>query len=214
MKTFSPMQRKQLYRDSKCGRKWPDSTPWVGLDDRLYGMWILGQDYRNKTPYYGAYPPNFLDRIFSIFPDAEDEETLHLFSGSLPKGTPGRRVDINRKLKPDIVWDAHRLSACPVLRKGVKLIVADPPYSTEDATRYGTAMIKRKVVLEECAKILQPGGWVVWLDQAMPMFSKLRLSIRLAGAIGIIRSTNHRFRVVTFFQKVPQTEIHVRRIVA
>lgn len=180
---------------------------------------LIGMETSSKTfiaeglVSHNSYPPNFLERVFSLFPDAGDEETLHLFSGSLPKGTPGRRVDINRKLKPDIVWDAHKLSSCPALKKGVKLIVADPPYSTEDATRYGTAMIKRKVVLEECAKILQPGGWIVWLDQAMPMFSKLRLSVRLAGAIGIIRSTNHRFRVVTLFQKMPQTEIHIKRII-
>jgi hypothetical protein len=211
---YTPKVRRGLYAASECGKKWPDSIPWVGKDDRLYGMWILGQDYRNKTPYYGAYPPNYLDRIFSLFPDVQHDEIIHLFSGSLPEGTKGLRVDVNKKLKPDIVWDAHQLSRCPALRKGVNLIIADPPYSIDDAKRYGTAMIKRKNVLEECAKILRPGGWIVWLDQAMPMYSKDRLNIQLAGAIGIIRSTNHRFRVVTFFRKTEPKVVRVRRIAA
>lgn len=207
MKRYSADKRRMLYLKSIPGKKWPDSAPWVGKDGRLYGMWILGQDYRSKTGYYGSFPPNFLDRVMALFPDAKHKETLHLFSGSLPKGTKGLRVDINPKTKPDIVADAHELStARRVILPGrmeqrihPSLIIADPPYSDEDAKRYGTAMIKRNVVLRECAKVLRPHGWIVWLDQVLPMYRKDQL--RLAGAIGVVRSTNHRFRVVSFFRK-------------
>ena len=48
---------------------------------RLTGLWFMGNDYRNKSRMYGAYPPGFLPRVFALFPDAR--RVLHLFSGSL-----------------------------------------------------------------------------------------------------------------------------------
>ena len=79
------------------------------------------------------------------------------------------------------------------------LILSDPPYSYEDAEHYGTVMIARNKVLAECVTILQPGGFLVWLDQALPMFRKRELE--MCGAIGVVRSTNHRFRIASFFPK-------------
>jgi hypothetical protein len=61
-------------------------------------------------------------------------------------------------------------------------------------------MIQRNRVLAECVTVLQLGGFVVWLDQVLPMFRKSTL--HLCGAIGVVRSTNHRFRVAAFFRKL------------
>jgi len=47
-------------------------------------MWMLGNNYSNHSAYYGAYAPQYLRRVLSMFPDAK--KTLHLFSGSLPPG--------------------------------------------------------------------------------------------------------------------------------
>lgn len=180
------------------GAKWPESVPRVGSDGRLYACWILGNDFRNKTPYYGAFPPNLLTRIYAMFPDATKETTLHLFSGSLPKGTIGQRVDINPKTKPDIVADAHHLSEVD-FKETPHLIIADPPYSVEDALHYGTSMIKRNIVVQECYKTLAPGGWLVWFDQVLPQFRKREFE--WLGWIAVSRSTNHRFRCITMFRK-------------
>lgn len=38
----------------------------------IYGFWMCGQNYRNATTYYGAYPPSYLKRMGWIFPDTED----------------------------------------------------------------------------------------------------------------------------------------------
>jgi hypothetical protein len=46
---------------------------------------------------------------------------------------------------------------------------------------------------------LRPGAHVVWLDQVLPMFRKDTFSIE--AVIGMVKSTNHRFRVVTIFKR-------------
>ena len=163
----------------------------------LTGVWMIGNFYRNKSRYYGAYPHSYLKRIKSMFPDCKT--TLHLFSGSLTKEDVGNeiRFDINNQYDPTIVGDAYKLSK--YFEECFDLILADPPYSNEDAKQYGTAMINRNEVVKECVKILKPNGFLVWLDQVYPMYRKSEL--RLVGTIGLIRSTNHRVRMVFIFQK-------------
>jgi predicted SAM-dependent methyltransferase len=132
-----------------------------------------------------------------MFPDCK--KIVHLFSGSLSEDVKGIRFDVNQDLNPDIVGDAHELFKY-FESNSIDLIVADPPYSEEDALHYGTPLIKRNKVVKECYKILKLGGFLVWLDQAYPMYRKEEL--RLVGTIGIIRSTNHRFRVCLIWEKV------------
>ena len=60
-------------------------------------------------------------------------------------------------------------------------------------------MVKRNKVLKECVKVLKSEGHLVWLDQVLPMYRKNELET--VGYIGMVKSTNHRFRVITFFQK-------------
>ena len=131
-----------------------------------------------------------------MFPDAEN--ILHLFSGSLKDDVPGDRLDVNPDLDPDICVDAHNLSEA--VEKKYELILADPPYSNEDAERYGTSMVNRNKIVKECSKVLAKGGNLIWLDQVLPMFRKDDLKMWLT--IGLVRSTNHRFRVVTGFEKL------------
>lgn len=174
--------------------KFPDWPP-LRVDDRwLDGMWIMGNNYRTSG-YYGAYPHTYLDRVSSLFPDAQ--RILHLFSGSL---VPGLYTRFDRLPEhADVVGDAEQLSTCFPDRK-FDLIYADPPYSVEDCEHYGCAMVNRNKVVAECAKVLEPGGFLVWLDQVLPMFRKVEL--HMCGVIGMVKSTNHRFRVVTIFQRL------------
>jgi hypothetical protein len=159
-------------------------------------MWVLGNDYRGSS-YYGAYPPNFLRRALTMFPDAQ--QVLHLFSGSLPADEQHRYVRFDCQGDADVIGDAHELSRY-FQPDAFDLILADPAYSAEDSEHYGTPMITRNKVLAECAKVIQPGGFIIWLDQVLPMFRKREL--HLCGAIGVVRSTNHRFRVAAFFRRV------------
>jgi hypothetical protein len=190
MKDYSLQERAEFYR--KTFPTWPAPR----ADERwIDGMWVLGQDYRGSG-YYGSYPPNYLKRVLSMFPDAE--KILHLFSGSLPKGDY-IRFDSNQNLDAEVYGNAHNLSEF-FSSESFDLILADPPYTLEDANHYGTPMINRNTVIKEVEKILTPNGYLIWLDQVLPMFRKDQL--HLCGLIGIVRSTNHRFRVSCWFKKV------------
>jgi SAM-dependent methyltransferase len=194
MEQYTLQKRAQFYANQFP--KWPAPR----ADNRwIDGMWILGNDYKGSG-YYGSYPPNYVKRVVSMFPDAQ--RILHLFSGSLPAGNY-TRFDCNQELNPDVFGDAETLSAY-FEPNSFDLILADPPYSEEDAKHYGKPMISRNKVLKECANVLEPGGFIIWLDQVLPMFRKDELL--LCGVIGIVRSTNHRFRVSCWFKKIEELQ--------
>ncbi len=169
---------------------------FVSEDGRVVGTWIMGNDYRVKSAYYGGYPAGYLRRVRALFPDKR--RVLHLFSGKVDLAAlPGDTVDINADLAPTYVDDAQRLENVPL---GVyDLILADPPYSVEDAERYQTTMIKRNAVMRALQGVAA-GTHVVWLDQVLPMYRKDAFAID--AVIGMVKSTNHRFRVVTIFRRV------------
>ena len=122
---------------------------------------------------------------------------LHLFSGKVDLTTfPGDTVDINPDLSPTYVDDAQRLENVPLEK--YDLVLADPPYSIEDAERYKTTMVKRNSVMS-ALRGLSTGAHVVWLDQVLPMYRKDAFGIE--AVIGMVKSTNHRFRVVTVFHR-------------
>jgi hypothetical protein len=58
--------------------KFPRSI-FPSADGRVVGTWIMGNDYRVKTGYYGGYPAGYLRRVRALFP--EKRRVLHIFSG-------------------------------------------------------------------------------------------------------------------------------------
>src|SRR5829696_5761471 len=157
---------------------------FIAEDGRVVGTWIMGNDYRVKTGYYGGYPAGYLKRVAALFPDRQ--RVLHVFSGQVDLAAmPGDTVDCNPALAPTYVADAHDLSAVPLADYDLMLA-------------YQTTMVKRNGVLRSLAAGMRPGARVVWLDQVLPMFRKDEWAIE--AVIGIVKSTNHRFRMVTIFR--------------
>jgi len=190
MKPISLYERANLF-----STVFPKLPPLQYHDEMLYGFWFLGG--ARHSSFYGSYHTNYLERIQALFPDAT--KVLHLFSGSLPPGNYTRvGIDNTGKYKPDIQGDAENLASFLPFKPD--LIYADPPYSQEDAEHYKIGLVNRPRVVEECATVLQPGGYLVWLDQVLPVFSNE--SLNLVGMIGYIRSTGNRFRCVSIFRKV------------
>ncbi len=166
---------------------------FLSPDGRVVGTWIMGNDYRVRSTYYGGYPAGYLRRVRALFPDKR--RVLHLFSGQVDLAAfPGDTVDINPALRPTYVDDAQTLLHVPLDR--YDLVLADPPYSVEDADHYQTTMVKRNVVMRALQR-LPAGAHVVWLDQVLPMYRKDRFAQE--AAIGMWKSTNHRFRGITIF---------------
>ena len=170
---------------------------FIGGDGRIVGIWIMGNNYKVSSGLYGGYPHGYLRRVRALFP--EKERVLHLFSGQVDLSIlPGHTVDCNPRNNPDFVDDAQTLYYVPV--EDYDLFLADPPYSVEDAEHYETTMVKRNKVMKALGLRAQKGSHVVWLDQVLPMYRKDQWSI--IGVIGMVKSTNHRFRVVTIFEKI------------
>lgn len=184
--------------------KWHASWPRVSQEqgrDVLYATWLIGNDYRNKSALYGAYPNGYLARVAALFPDA-GENTLHAFSGSLPPGPYSRLDLIDRCGVPDIRFHQGSVCDAPLIfdgRSRFNLVIADPPYSAADAERYGTPMVDRRRAIAALATVTKPGGHLVWLDTVWPMHSKR--DWLTVGRITLVRSTNHRVRLATIFER-------------
>ena len=157
----------------------------------------MGNDYRVKSALYGGYPAGYLRRVKALFPDKH--KVLHLFSGKVDtQAMPGLTVDSNPNMTPDVLDDAQTLERVDL--PAFDLAMADPPYSVEDCEHYGTPMVHRNRVMSVLGARLSPGCHVVWLDQVLPMYRKDQFC--LEGVIGMVKSTNHRFRVVVIFRKL------------
>src|SRR5262249_17532016 len=140
------------------------STRW------LSGTWVLGNDYRGSG-YYGAYPPAYLSRIETLFPDQRD--VLHLFAGSLPRAASRHRVTVDLRRVPGVIPGVQAdAPALPFLPASFDVCYCDPPYSAADAARYETPLPNRKAVLLELHRVIRPGGFLVWMDTVLPMYRK------------------------------------------
>lgn len=194
---LSITERIYAYADSPHGRRYPDSVPVLSSTGRkMYGRWELGNDYRSTSTLYGAYPARYLERVLALFPSPG--RVLHVFSGSVPVG-PWVRVDLSphRTPAPDVV---ATVLALPFAADTFDLVLADPPYSAPDAARYSTPMVNRLKALAAIASVVKPGGHLVWLDTQVPMFTNR--TWRWWGAVSVFRSTNHRVREASFFERV------------
>lgn len=162
----------------------------------------MGNNYRVKSQYHGGYPNGYLKRVKLLFPDKQ--RVLHLFSGKVDLSIiPGDTVDVNPDLEPTYLDSAHTLLKVPLHQ--YDLILCDPPYTMEDAERYGTTAVKRNRVFEALQRTV-PGTHIVWLDQMFPMHRKD--FFRIDGVVGLVRSTQHRMRLISIFER---TELVLRR---
>lgn len=194
---------------------WPASWPSVVQEqdrDVLYATWLIGNDYRNAASYYGSYPPRYLDRVFALFPDVDRTAwppvILHAFSGSLPNDSGALRLDLRQTAElSGNVYDARKLLdewAQSHALAGVgfvkfQLVLADPPYRRDDAQHYGTPMVCKRRAIAALAEVTHPGGFLCWLDTTWPQHDKRHwLTV---GRITVVRSTNHRIRMLTIFQR-------------
>ena len=184
--------------DSYSARMPYPRSLFLAGDGRIVGTWIMGNDYRATSDVYGSYPHGYLKRVKALFPDKTS--ALHLFSGLVDRTAwPGDTLDIRPEVNPTYLCDAQQsLRGVPL--DSYDIVLADPPYSVEDAERYRTTMVKRNRIMRRLAECCRPGTHVVWLDQVLPMYRKAEWSV--VGVIGMVRSTNHRFRVITIFERL------------
>lgn len=124
--------------------------------------WFLPRPKLDR--YKGGKPRYCEEWLFSLAADILQEEPrlLNLFCGM---NRYGFRVDLKPEVSPNVVEDAHKIASNKVVLEHVSkngkfnCIIADPPYSTEEARDiYGTPPLKYKVWTSQCEKLLSPGG--------------------------------------------------------
>ena len=181
-----------------------ESFPHAALtitDSRVYGIWVIGNSYKRVENYYGEYPPTFVNRVMTLLPDnLLTEKTLHLFSGSVKKRLANEVLfDSNPDVGADVVGDAENLSSY-FSADEFGLVMADPPYSSEDAKHYGFKMPRTHLVMRGLASICKKGALVVWLCTRPPIYSSEHWF--MAGIIGVYTGTNRVFRATMLFERI------------
>jgi hypothetical protein len=165
--------------------------------DWTFGMWLIGNSYQKKTTLYGGFQGDILKRIAALMFDRK--RVLHIFAGDVDLSVlPGDTLDIRPETNPTFCIDAETCAGVDL--SVYDLVVGDPPYSNSDAENYGRCMINRNKVMATLGGGLSAGAYVVWLDQVLPMYRKDQ--VKIETVIGIVGSTNHRFRVLTFFRRI------------
>lgn len=205
MKQIAISELVAAYNGSDFAKKSPASRLWLVQEqkrDVAYGVWLVGNDYRNKAPLYGPYPPSYLKRLDALFsPLQADGATLHAFSGSLPQNTAKyTRLDLHPDRNADVTWDVTRVHE--LFNASFLLDIADPPYSGPDAEKYGTPMVNRLMAIKSLAAVTRTGGYAAWLDTQWPMH--LKSEWLTVGRIGLIVGTNKRVRFLHIFQRTAQ----------
>jgi hypothetical protein len=200
--------RLSLYeRAAAYNNTWPRYAPLHVWNGCIYGYWTMGNNFAGSG-YYGSFPGNLFARIQSLYPDIDPSNTLHLFSGSIEPGAyhrfdrkivrddepemdseTQRRIVLGNAEEIGEVWNGALLH----------LITADPPYTGEDAAKYGTVLVNRQRVFLSAMALLRHRGHLLWFDQVKPMYTGAAHA--LVGNIGVDISTNHRIRGVWIFEK-------------
>jgi hypothetical protein len=155
---------------------------------------------RPKPDHYKGGKPLYCEEwLIALARDILQKELtiLNLFCGM---NKYGFRIDVNEEVKPDLLCDAHNF-ADKLNNRKFNLIIADPPYSTEESRDiYGTPPLKYKTWTAECDKVLEDGGLLmVYHKYVMPNPNPEKYVVVKRVFIG--SRTMHLPRVCIVFQK-------------
>jgi hypothetical protein len=160
--------------------------------------WFLPRP--KKDHYKGGMPLYCEEWLIELAKDIlqnKNPEIMNLFCGM---NKYGYRVDVNLEVNPDLVCDAHKLSE--QVKKKFDIILADPPYSTEESKElYGTGKLNYKKWTAEADKCLNYGGLlIVYHKFVVPNPCPGKYVIAKRVFIG--NRTWHLPRVAIYFKKI------------
>jgi hypothetical protein len=165
----------------------------------LTDVWILA---RPKVKYYGAYPSGFLSRARVLLGVSIADPVLHVCSGALRDypfkglGPADRMVDGNALLGPDYTLDV----TIDPLPSGFKAHLADPPYTPQDALKYGDLPFpSASLLLQAMLDALPVGGRAGMLHYEWPAVPK---SAREVAVVGVFTGRRQRARVYTVVERI------------
>ena len=165
-------------------------------------VWVLGP---SSNGYPGAFPRGLINKIKSRW---WGRSRLWLFSGSF-KDSEGTTVDIKPEVYPDHICDCQDL---PFPDDTFDFVMADPPYSEEEADRlYGLPYFNMVKTLNEMARVCEPGGHCLFLHrifpQCHPQFNNEFKRLNIVGLIGVTTISGiTNMRALTVWQKQQSLE--------
>lgn len=186
-----PLSRLSVENFNRTFPKFP-----ITVEDKgwVYGVWYCGTAW-SKVRLHGQYPPGFLKRALSLFPDAE--AILHVPSGTIEG--PGVTVDLVRDevRRPQIVADA---ASIPLPDASFDLILSDPPYTEEDSKKYGCPPFPMTSFVKEAHRLLRTGGHLGMLHTYYPSYR--RKEFKLVGLVAVVTGFYRATRMFSIFEKV------------
>ncbi len=170
--------------------------------------WILA---RSKVKYYGAYPAGFLHRARALLGVHIDEPVLHLCSGRVRDypyegvGPCDYTLDVDGTLQPDLQCDITQ-EAVPLMPSEDSsvyhywgAVLADPPYTVEDAARYGTAPVpSARNCLDAGLSVIEVGSRVGILHYVAPRPPK---GVKFVALVTVFVGFENRSRLYSVYEK-------------
>lgn len=174
-------------------------------------IWILA---RPKVSYYGAYPGGFVHRARGLLGVTTHDAVLHVCAGLVRDypyrgvGPNDRTLDIDPAVLPDFVHDARLpLPGNPADPDGYwPAILADPPYSAEDAAQYRAGADKLPAaanLLARCLDRVRPGGRVGMLHYQWPRPPKASggYPVRAVALVAVVAGYANSLRAYSVYEK-------------
>lgn len=158
---------------------------------------------RRGAKYYGAYPTGFLEKARVFMGVHYTDPVLHVCSGLVrlykfdrAVGPNDKTLDLNPAVRPDFLQDAR-----DPYPRGFKAILADPPYSEDDADHYPPKRERYPSphsILENGIEAISPGCRVGILHYYAPAPPH---GVRYIAEIDVKLGWNNRTRVFSVYEK-------------
>ena len=167
--------------------------------------WILARaKLLEGRKYYGAYPGGFPERARVLLGAWPTEPVLHVCGGMARYypweggfGVNDKTLDLDPATSPDFLIDA-REGPYPT---GFRAVLADPPYSAEDAGKYAlgeSSYPSPNRIIDLALASLPAGGRVGILHYITP---GMRKDAKFIASVSVMVGGNNRDRVFSVFQK-------------
>jgi hypothetical protein len=168
-------------------------------------MWLLARcKYKGGVKRYGGYLGGFPERARALLGVTIDDPVLHVCGGLARLypypggfGPNDTTLDLDAACEPDFLQDCR-----DTLPTGFNAMLADPPYTPEDALKYDPEANypTPNAIVRGMIEALKPGQRAGIIHYVVPAQPK---GTRFVACVGIICGFNNRIRVFTVFEKGP-----------
>ena len=165
-----------------------------------------------RISLYGAYPAGFLERARALLGVNIEDPVLHVCGGLVRYypykgfGRNDKTLDLNPDVWPDYCQDAREpYPMCPTAPFW-GAVLADPPYSPEDADRYEAHGLKGargvlpspRKILENSLRVVAPGGRVGILHYVAPRPPR---EVKFVASVSVLVGYENRVRLFSVYER-------------